>query len=69
MVRYVNEDDTSFAIPKVQVCNCILHVSIESNVPYKPTKDFNYILSMSLGIPKFASRLNSMWLSLNIGKW
>ncbi len=69
MVKYVNENDISFAIPKVQVWNCILMSPSNLMFPYKPIEDFNYIRSMSLGIPKFDGRLNSMWLFLNIGKW
>lgn len=69
MVKYVNEDDISFAIPKVQVWSCILMFPSNLMFPYKPIEDFQYIPNMSLGIPKFDGRLNSMWLSLNIGKW
>jgi hypothetical protein len=69
MVRYVNEDDTSIAIPQIQGWGCIFMSPSNLMFPYMPIEDFNYILSMSLGIPKFDGRLNSMWLFLNIGKW
>jgi hypothetical protein len=68
VVRCVDEDDTSFIVPKVQFSGCTL-VFPTHDVSYKSIEDSYYVFCASFGILEFYGRPYSMWLFSNIRNW